>query len=389
MEKSFGCRCLSVLDLDLFLYSPLDAPQSIQTPCSMLAYTLSTTLQPADAHSIPISKSHIVYTRRFTSHSNILPASPETHSMEFPTHVNVQLPGGTSMSGEPILLYVTVPPPSGETAVNRCLMFCNIRTKLLRSRENPSKMMNTKPTAIWAWMIPILNRKAPLFDRSWRCVSSVFLEDATFTIISRFVLSNHYCAVRSVLQISFHPFNTVALCPAPEIFHLAIDSRTNLEWIESDIDTALITQSTLLPTVSFLDKVHICSTYHTSSIPCLLSLQELVTASHVVMVDEWTSSKLLVVDRRGALLSSVGYNHASSVSHSNPTATSGTFHAHVHVHLLLKIRILSHHTSRRDRKTRKGGTLEGLRYGFISPHFFSNTHPFLFFQASKVVAAIF
>ena len=69
------------------------------------------------------------------------------------------------------------------------------------------------------------------------------------------------------------------------------DSRTNLERMESDIDTALITQSTLLPTVSFLVKVHICSTYHTSSIPCLLSLQELVTASHVV-VDEWTSSKL-------------------------------------------------------------------------------------------------
>ena len=102
----------------------------------------------------------------------------------------------------------------------------------------------------------------------------------------------------------------------------------------------------------------------------------------------------IVVDRRGALLSSVGYNHASSISHSNPTATSGNFHAHVHVHLLLKIRILSHHTSRRDRKTAifggqgRGGTLEGLRYGFISPHF-SNTYPFLFFQASKVVAAIF
>ena len=242
---------------------PPDTPQSIQTPRSMLAHTLSTTLQPADAHSIPISKSLIVYTRRFTSHSNIIPVSPETHSMEFPTHVNVQLPRNTFTSGEPILLYVTVPPPSRETVVNRGLRLRNIRTELIRvikvkrehleddeyETDSDLDLDDSDPHQRGSSFLASTDHGDASHPSSSKMpLSPLFLGSSYRTIIARSGASCRFHSTRSI-RLRFVLHQNSSISPS--------DSRTNLERMESDIDTALITQSTLLHTVSFLVKVHI------------------------------------------------------------------------------------------------------------------------------------
>jgi hypothetical protein len=237
-----------------------DTPQSIQTPHSMLAHTLTTTLYPTD-DSVPISKSLVVYTRRFMSHSVILPASPETHSLEYPTHVFVQLPRNTFTSGEPILLYVTVPPPSRETVVDRGLRLRNIRAELIRvvkvKREHLEDNDDDAGSELGlddahahqtGLSLDSDQEDSSLSSSSKMPLSPLFLGSSYRAVISRSGASCRFHSTRSIKQ-RFVLHQNSSSSPS--------DSRTNLERMETDIDTALITQSTVLHAVSFLIKVHI------------------------------------------------------------------------------------------------------------------------------------
>lgn len=238
-----------------------DTPQSIQTPHSMLAHTLTTTLYPID-DSVPISKSLIVYTRRFTSHSVILPASPETHSLDYPTHVNVQLPRNVFTSGEPILLYVTVPPPSRENVVNRGLRLRNVRAELIRvvkvkrehledNDEDTGSELGLDDAHLrqTGFSVDLDQPDEPSLSSSSKMpLSPLFLGSSYRAVIARSGASCRFHSTRPIkLRFVLHQNSSVS--PS--------DSGTNLERMESDIDTALITQSTVLHTVSFLIKLHI------------------------------------------------------------------------------------------------------------------------------------
>ncbi|KAG6911849.1 hypothetical protein DXG01_000096 [Tephrocybe rancida] len=109
-----------------------DAPQSIRTSNSSLSYFLSATLHPFDTLLPPHSKTLTVHTRRYTSHSHIVPVHPETHTLEQPTRVEVQVSRTTFVAGEVIPVYVTVPPPPKELVVDRGLRLRNVRVELVR-----------------------------------------------------------------------------------------------------------------------------------------------------------------------------------------------------------------------------------------------------------------
>jgi hypothetical protein len=109
-----------------------DAPQCIHTPHSSLSHTLSATLHPSDPDLQPLSKTLTVHTRRYTSHSHTLELAPETHSLDDPTRVEVQVPRATFKAGEPIPVYVKVPPPRRELVVDQGLRLRNIRAELIR-----------------------------------------------------------------------------------------------------------------------------------------------------------------------------------------------------------------------------------------------------------------
>lgn len=109
-----------------------DAPQSIRTSNSSLSYFLTATLHPSDLHLPPYSKTLTVHTRRYISHSHVVPVHPETYTLEDPTRVEVQVPRITFVAGETIPVYVTVPPPVKELVVDRALRLRNVRVELTR-----------------------------------------------------------------------------------------------------------------------------------------------------------------------------------------------------------------------------------------------------------------
>ena len=109
-----------------------DSPQCIHTPHSSLSHTLSATLRPSDSDLPPLSKTLTVHTRRYTSHSHTLAVAPETHSLDDPTRVEVEIPRVTFKAGEPIPVYVKVPPPRRELVVDEGLRLRNIRAELIR-----------------------------------------------------------------------------------------------------------------------------------------------------------------------------------------------------------------------------------------------------------------
>lgn len=111
---------------------PPDTPQSIQTPHSSLTHTLTASLHPNDESTPIISRSITVYTRRYTSHAHMLPISPETHRLEDPTRVEIQLPRSSFKVGEPIPVYATIPPPPTSIVVDRGLRLRNMRVELVR-----------------------------------------------------------------------------------------------------------------------------------------------------------------------------------------------------------------------------------------------------------------
>lgn len=109
-----------------------DTPQCIHTPHSSLSHTLVATLHPSDPALQPLSKSLAVHTRRYTSHTHTLDIAPETHSLDDPTRVEVVVPRSTFKVGEPIPIYVTIPPPRTELVIEQGLRLRNIRAEVIR-----------------------------------------------------------------------------------------------------------------------------------------------------------------------------------------------------------------------------------------------------------------
>ncbi|KAG6901909.1 hypothetical protein C0995_006747 [Termitomyces sp. Mi166 len=109
-----------------------DAPQSIRTLNSSLSYSLTATLHPLDPMFSPHSKTLIVHTRRYISHSHVVPVHPETYILDDPTRVEVQVPRITFVAGETIPVYVTVPPPAKELVLDQGLRLRNVRVELVR-----------------------------------------------------------------------------------------------------------------------------------------------------------------------------------------------------------------------------------------------------------------
>lgn len=245
-----------------------DTPQSIRTPHSILAHTLKATLHPVDCSKPALTKTLTVHTRRYSSHTQVLPASPEALSLEEPTRVDVELPRSTFTSGEAIPLYVTVPPPFRETVVDRGLRLRNVRAELVRvvkvkreyaEEENgydvdsdsdiggddndhlrgSSGLLGFRDSHLQGTN-GASSSKIPL--------SPLFLGSSYRVVIARSGASCRFHSSRPIqLRFILHP-NT---SPSPS------DSHTEVTRMGSDIESPLITQSTLLHSVSFHIKIHV------------------------------------------------------------------------------------------------------------------------------------
>lgn len=265
---------LSSVELELYCRNPIqgpfpssipfaiplvpDTPQSIQTPHSILGHTLTASIHPVNDHMPVLSKSLTVHTRRYSSHSLTLPSSPEEHSLDDPTHVEVQLPRNTFMSGETIPLYVTVPPPTRETVIDRGLRLRNVRAELVRvvkvKREQYDDSDGETDSDIAIEDVdhnqsrPSHLEAHPLPSSSKMPLSPLFLGSSYRIIIARSGASCRFHSSRPI-QLRFVLHQNSAGSPS--------DSQTDVGRTESDVESPLITQTTLFHSVSFHIKIHI------------------------------------------------------------------------------------------------------------------------------------
>ncbi|KAF7339639.1 ARID domain-containing protein [Mycena sanguinolenta] len=213
----------------------------------------------------PVSKSLVVHTRRYTAHTHSLVTSPETHTLDDPTRVEVQIPRTTFIAGEAVPLYVTVPPPPRELVVDQGLRLRNVRVELLRivevnhdedktnfveelsSSSGPSSGPSTAIT-------PPPADRPPQPSSSKAPVSPLFPGSTFKTVIARSGASCRFHSSRPVqLRFVLHqpspsasPSDFQINLPTPEYGHL-----------ESDAECASITQLTLLHSVTFQVNVHV------------------------------------------------------------------------------------------------------------------------------------
>ncbi|KAF4623072.1 hypothetical protein D9613_001935 [Agrocybe pediades] len=243
-----------------------DTPQSIQTPHSILGHTLTATIHPLNESTPKLAKSLTVHTRRYSSHASTLTSSPEIHELQDPTRVTVQVPRDTFTSGEAIPLYVVVPPPSRETVVEKGLRLRNIRAELVRvvkvkresledgdvdNADSDGEMatdggLDVQPSS--STHLDATDSRDPQASSSKMPRSPLFLGSSYRFVVARSGASCRFHSSRPI-QLRFVLHQNSAGSPS--------DSRTNLDRMDSDIESPLITQSTLLHSVTFHIKVHV------------------------------------------------------------------------------------------------------------------------------------
>lgn len=111
---------------------PTDTPQCIHTIHSSLSHTLTARLYPTEDGPPALTRSVIVHTRRYSSHSHLPHVAPETRILEDPTRIEVQLPRTSFRVGEPIPVYITIPAPRRELVLDQGLRLRNVRAELVR-----------------------------------------------------------------------------------------------------------------------------------------------------------------------------------------------------------------------------------------------------------------
>ncbi|KAJ6604457.1 hypothetical protein DFH09DRAFT_310043 [Mycena vulgaris] len=243
-----------------------DTPQSLRTPYSSISHTLTATLHPSDASSIPVSKSLAVHTKRYTAHSHSLVAAPETHTLDEPTRVEVQVPRTTYKAGEIVPLYVTVPPPSRELVVDQGLRLRNVRVELLRTVEvnhDEDEAAYQEPTSgggsSTAGSGPSTAIISPPFDKpqsssSKAPVSPLFPGSSYGTVIARSGASCRFHSSRPVqLRFILHQPSPSG---SPSDFQINLPTG-EYGHLDSDAECASITQLTLLHSVTFRINVHV------------------------------------------------------------------------------------------------------------------------------------
>ncbi|KAJ7107627.1 hypothetical protein C8R43DRAFT_937121 [Mycena crocata] len=243
-----------------------DTPQSLRTPHSSILHTLTATLHPLDHSLLPVSKSLVVHTKRYTAHAHSLVVSPETHTLDEPTRVEVQVPRTTFRAGEVVPLYVTVPPPPRELVVDQGLRLRNVRVELLRvvdvNHDEDETAYGERPAGSGpstAGSGPSTANTPPSVEKpqpssSKAPVSPLFPGSSYETIIARSGASCRFHSSRPVqLRFILHQPS-----PSGSPSDFQVDLPTG-EYgrLDSDAECASITQLTLLHSVTFRINTHI------------------------------------------------------------------------------------------------------------------------------------
>lgn len=273
---SSSLSSITTLPSSILFAVPLmpDSPQSIRTAYSSLTHTLIVTLHPSDSHTMPLSKSLIVHTRRYSAHDYTLPIAPETFSLTDPIAVHVQVPRTTFRTGDEIPVYVTIPPPDRELVVNQGLRLRNIRAEFIRvvAVKGDTACSSTSPpsTSEHAESSGESSSSTPSRNNQEKQNSASFLQSSGVssfkTVLARSGASCRFHATRP-LQLRFI-LHQASPSTSPSDTHINLPTA-EYDHVDSDAECPSISQSTLLHNISFCLDVHVSlvdTTRHTEKI---------------------------------------------------------------------------------------------------------------------------
>lgn len=247
-----------------------DVPQCIHTLHSSVMHVLNASLHSVDPTIPHMSSELLVHTRRYTSHTHTVVISPEKHLIHHPVRVEAEIPRSTFIAGEPIPVYVTVPPPPRQLVLEGGLRLRNVKTELLRVVEvrcfddlqrelqTPSQEAVGRPT-------DEIN-DSPLEGSSSAALTSAMEKPSDPLSDSPSPFTATYTTVmsRSGASCRFHTSHPVRL---RFVLHQTLPSASpsdhprslaegDYAYVENDPQCISISQTTLLHKVSFLLNVH-------------------------------------------------------------------------------------------------------------------------------------
>jgi hypothetical protein len=231
-----------------------DTPQSLHTQLSSLSHTLTATLHPADPLLPVLSRTITVHTKRYTSHLHTIAISPETHHTDDPTRIEIEIPRGVFKAGEPIPLYVTVPPPRGELVVEQGVRLRNIKVEFVQTVKVKRSVVGSEDEALSGDSNPNFgNGEMP--DSSYGLSSTTYPSQpsssskAPISPLSPGSASYRMIIARSGASCRFHSTKAVRLRFV--LNQSDFQAEAPAGGLDSDAECPSITQKTLLHAVSF------------------------------------------------------------------------------------------------------------------------------------------
>jgi neural Wiskott-Aldrich syndrome protein len=202
-----------------------------------------------------------VHTRRYTSPNRpLLQTTPQVIERDDPVLVRVEVPRTTFRIGEPIAVYITIPPPDINVIRGRGLRLRNVMAELVRIVSSGESQLaadaraNDNPGASAASSITPSSSVHQLSDEKSDATysprephGSLSTPDGSHTILTR---SGSSCRFHTSRPVQVR----LLLYPHQSAMHSGDDasSLSSSEQIENDnSDCTSITQTTLLHTVSF------------------------------------------------------------------------------------------------------------------------------------------